>query len=118
MQSTQSVIELPIPSGRVEKALLTGAFPGFYGNVELFLSITPRAAEGVIVCAIRNHSIRAHKLELVTTATEAVTDREAKVRDWMDTISPALVLRTRIVKIVGHFKDGMLSECQVTENES
>jgi len=97
---------------------MTGAFPGFHGNVEVMLSIQPVAVQGVIVAAIRNHAIRMASAkpgpELVS-ATQATTPREDKVKEWIDVIRPNLVLRTRIVKIVAHFRDGVLGTCEIAE---
>ena len=116
MSSTQAVTELQIPADRVEKALMTGAFPGFHGNITVMLSIQPTAVQGVVVVAYRNTSIRAGKPgpELVR-ATEAHTPRENKVREWIDVIRPNLVLRTKIVKIVAHFRDGECDTCEISE---
>ena len=97
---------------------MLGAYPGFHGNIEVFLSIQPTAVKGVIVASIVNHAIRAAKPapELVPAAQDT-TEREAKVKDWMDVIRPNLVLHTRIVKIVAHFRDGHLNDCVISEDE-
>lgn len=109
--------EMPIPVDRIVRELSKSARPGFYGQCEIQLALEPKALEGVAFIILRQQKVRSTDQPDRVNAMQQETERELAVKKVVDTISRQLRLRLSTVKIVGHFADGMLNNCEIVDEE-
>lgn len=118
MSSSQTITaEIPIPADRIIKELEKSCQPGFYGQAEVHLALSEDALQGVAITVVRSHNIRSQSQPARMAVTEKETEREHSVKKVVGNIARKLRLRLSTVKIVGHFKDGVLNDCEVVDEE-
>ncbi|HZU22130.1 MAG TPA: hypothetical protein VE998_04800 [Terriglobales bacterium] len=107
--------ELPIPEDQVRDALLSAAVPGFNGSLTIFFHLGPEALHGLALEVHRRQS------EAIGQSVERVhlnvplRERAQRVDDKLRALRPKLTMRTRLVSITGHFRDGKLEKTEVED---
>lgn len=118
MSSSQTLAgDIPIPLERIVRELSKSARPGFYGQCEIQLALEPKALEGIAFIILRQQKIRSSDQPDRMNAMQQETERELAVKKVVGNISRQLRLRLSTVKIVGHFTDGMLNNCEIVDEE-
>jgi hypothetical protein len=118
MSSSPAVsAEIPIPAERIIRELEKSAQPGFYGQVEVRLALSEDALRGVAIMVVRSQNIRSHSQPARVMVTEKETERELAVTKVVGAISHRLRLCLSTVKIVGHFADGVVNNCEVVDEQ-
>ena len=116
MSSSQAG-EIAIPAERIVRELNKSAQPGFYGQCEIQLALEPKALEGVAFIIMRQRKVRSTDAPDRVNAAQQETERELAVKKVVGNISRQLRLRLSTVKIVAHFADGMVSNCDLIDEE-
>ena len=119
MSSSPAVTaEIPIPAERIIQELMRSAHPGFYGQTEVRLALTEDALKGVALVIVHKRTVRSSDQPSRVGAAEKETDRERSVQKVVGDVAKNLRLRLSAIKIVGHFKDGVCSDCEVLNEET
>ena len=116
MSSSQG--ELAIPAERIVRELSKSAQPGYYGQCEIQLALDPEALKGVAFIVMRERTVRSTDPPLRVSAAPEDTEREAAVKKMVQSVSEQLRLKLTTGKIIGHFKDGKLSDLRIIEEQS
>lgn len=109
MASPQLVAHVPIPAGRIRKALERCAAEGFHGNVCIEIRISPE----VVVDRIQTHKANATEPQRTWSREE----RDVLVDRAMDRITLELreIKGVESVSITGHFNDGRMLQLDLAE---
>lgn len=110
--------EINIPADRIIQELKRSAHPGYYGQTEVRLALTEDALQGVALVIVHKRTVRSSDQPARVGAAEKETERERSVQKVVGDVARSLRLRLSAVKIVGHFADGMCSNCEVVDEET
>jgi hypothetical protein len=105
---------VPLPTERIDEAMLSCAVPGFYGELRIELSILKEAARGVNL-RIERHTVTQTQTSKSDVAILSANERVSKARQAFSPFGPKLRLECPVPALVLKFRDGFLSSIEQSE---
>jgi hypothetical protein len=110
--------EISIPVDRIVRELSKSAQPGFYGQTEIRIGLSQDVLKGVAIVIVRQRKMKSSEQPERMLAGDNETERERTVKKVIGDVSKKLRLRLETVKIVGHFADGHLNNCEIVDESA
>ena len=115
MPDSTSPAGIAIPVDRIIREMARSAHAGFFGRVEISISLTPEVLKGVTLSVRREHKLRSSDKAEHISAADHETERERSVTQTVNQLKQRLQLSAGLAKIVGHFQDGRMTTCEVVD---